>query len=508
MHALTSIVDPDELIRVVFDSLRERICVLDQSGAIVMTNQAWDRFAIENGANPNRCGPGVNYLRTCRASTGPFSEGAYEAAAGIEGVLWGVRQEFTLDYTCPSPLRKAWCRLVARPLGQPHSGAILLHVETTSQVLLATKLRQAQAQSSALSENPVDVATVLAADGSIRFQSPASHGVLGVPPEELIGRPIFEFVHPGDTDAIRRLLRACLRYPSRKHPALYRFRNRDGSWRMMEGIARKIASQPEGGVILNSRDITHRRLAEQTLLAKQDALVRERDELSALAARLFREREEERRRVAVELNSNIGRRLASVSLQTAHLRAQAAGAGRSQGLEDSLAGVGRDIHQLGDGLYPSMLDTLGLAVALRDYCTEFARKEGIPVNYVHRGLSIRLPGYTASILYRIAEDALANVAQHAHANRAWVTLSRTAKGIRLAIRDDGAGFDAAAAALGSGLGIVAMRQRVRAERGSLTIQSSPGEGTEVVALVPLLAARNQPRAAVASKVVVDPLGQH
>jgi signal transduction histidine kinase len=197
-----------------------------------------------------------------------------------------------------------------------------------------------------------------------------------------------------------------------------------------------------------------------------------------------------------------------MSLQTAHLRAQAAGAGRSQSLEDSLAGVGRDIHQLGDALYPTMLDALGLAVALRDYCTEFARREGLPVNYVHRGLSIRLPGYTAVNLYRIAECALANVARHARANRAWVTLSRTAKGIRLAIRDDGTGFDPEALALGSGLGIVAMRQRLRAEKGSLTIRSSPGAGTEVVALVPLLAAGNQPRAAIARNVVVDPLDQH
>jgi signal transduction histidine kinase len=133
-----------------------------------------------------------------------------------------------------------------------------------------------------------------------------------------------------------------------------------------------------------------------------------------------------------------------------------------------------------------MLDHFGLAVALRDYCAEFTRREGLPVGYVHRGISARLPGQIAVGLYRIAEDALANVARHAHANQAWVTLSRSATGLRLAIRDDGAGFDPAAVERGAGLGILAMRERLRDFKGSLTVRSRPGGGTEVVALAPLL----------------------
>jgi signal transduction histidine kinase len=155
-----------------------------------------------------------------------------------------------------------------------------------------------------------------------------------------------------------------------------------------------------------------------------------------------------------------------------------------------------------------MLDHFGLAVALREYCAEFTRKEGIPVNYVHRGISTRLPGHTAATLYRIAEEALANVAKHAHANQAWVTLSRTAKGIRLAIHDDGAGFDPAAIQPGPGLGMLAMQERLRAVQGSLSIRSLPGAGTEVVALAPLSSAGNQPCAAIPRNVVVDPFDQH
>jgi|HubBroStandDraft_1064217.scaffolds.fasta_scaffold01856_5 PAS domain S-box-containing protein len=478
-------VEPDELVRIVFDSLRERICVLDRDGAIALINQAWDRFARANGAELARCGVGVNYLRVCRAARGPFSECALEAASGIESVLRGATPQFTLDYACPAPSRKAWFRLIARPARRPNAHAVVSHSEITSQVLLAAKLRRTQADLGALWENPVHIATVLAADGNIRYQSPASEGVLGIPPEELVGHPIFAFVHPDDADAVRKLLRECLRYPHLKHPCEYRFRGKDGSWRMLESVASNLLSHPWGGIVLNSRDIAHQKLAENTLLAKQADLVRDRDELAVLAARLLRGQEEERRRVAGELNHNLSQRLASMSLHVAHMSASVAAVEPLHALQECIAGLGSDLRHLGAALYPAMLDHLGLAVALRDYCAEFTRKHGVPVNYTHRGISARLPVHAASALYRTAEEALSNVARHARASRVQVTLSRTAKGTRLTVRDDGAGFDPTAVDSASGLGLLAMRERLRGAKGSLSIRSRPGGGTELVALVPL-----------------------
>jgi PAS domain S-box-containing protein len=505
MYALGQAVQPDELVQVAFDSLPERICVLDRGGWIVLANQAWNQSARENGASLSHCGLGVNYLRVCRAATGPFAEGAWEAAAGIDAVLRGGAPHFTLDYPCPYPSRKAWFRLIVRPLRQPHSGAVVSHGEITSEVLLAEKLRRTQAHYGALLENPVDAATVLAADGSIRYQSPASEGIFGSRPDELVGHPIFEFVHPDDTGAVRKLLRACLQSAHRKHPCEYRFRNRDSSWRVLESVARKLVSHPDGAIILNSRDITHQKMAEKAARAKQDAVLRSREGLEALAARLFREQEDERRRVAAELSGHLSQRLASMRLQAAHMAVRAE---QSMALQEWVARLGEDLQNLAGALYPPVLEHLGLAVALREYCAEFTRKHGIPVHFVHRGISARLPGQTAATLYRIAEAALANVVQHAHANQAWVTLSRPAKGIRLAVRDDGTGFGPAVVDPGAGLGILAMRERLRAIRGSLSIGLHRGAGTEVVALVPLFSARNEACAPIPGDVVVDPLDQH
>ena len=499
MYALGPILPSDELVQTAFDSLPERVCVLERDGSIALTNQAWNQAARENGGSPSRCGPRVNYLEVCRSARGPFSEGAFEAAFGIESVLRGAAAHFALDYPCPAPSRKAWFRMIVRPLRRPEGGTVILHSETTSHVLLAEKLRRTEAHYGALLENPVHVATVLAANGSIRYQSPASEGVFGMRPEELVGHRILEFVHPDDADAVRELLRDCLRYPQRKHCCEYRFHHGNGTWRTLESIASNLLSHPGGGVVLNTRDITHQKLAERTLLAKHDALLRSYEELEALAARLFREQEEERRGVAAQLNGALCQRLAAISLQAAHLACPRDAPGQSHALQDCIASLGNYLHDLAGGLHPAALDHFGLAVALREYCAEFTRKEDIPVSYAHRGISTRLPGHTASTLYRIAEEVLTNIAKHARAHHAWVTLSRTARGIRLAIHDDGEGFDPAAVDPGSGLGILAMRERLRAIKGSLSIRSRPGAGTEVVARAPLSSAGNHEAASGAPR---------
>lgn len=485
MYAVSQAVDSDELVRMALDALRERICVLDRAGTIVLTNQAWRQSVRENDASLIGCAVGVNFLNACRSAAGSLAERAIEAATGIETVLRGAAPEFSLDYLSRSFYRKAWFQLRARPLRRGGGGAIILHSEITRQVLLAEKFRRTKRQCDLLLENPVDVATVLDANGQIRYQSPLSEGVLGNRPEELVGRPIIDFVHPDDADRVRRLLRDCLRYPHLKHPCEYRFRKRNGSWRSLESIGRKLRSHPEGEIILNSRDITARKLAEKNSREKEASLARHCGDLEALAARLFREREEERRRVAAELNSHLGQRLASMSLQAAQIGAHPAAPADSYSLQTCLAGLHRELDHLGRALYPPLLDHFGLAVALRDYCVEFTRKEGIPVTYIHRGISTSLPAHTAAALYRVAEEALAIVSKHVRPQRVWVTLSRAATGIRLAIRDDGTSFDPVMVGPVWDLSIVALRERLRDVKGSLIVRSRRSGEREIVALAPL-----------------------
>jgi len=483
----------DDLSQIAIDSLRERICVLDRRGAIVLTNRSWDAFAHSSGGDPRRCGRGANYLEVCRTAVGRYSEGASEAGDAIDRVVRGVTPHITLDYQCPLPARTAWFRLSAGFVPEFQGGAVVSHSDITERAMLAEKLRCAQTNYAALVESPVDAATVVTADGMIHYQSPGSDTVLGYHPAELAGHAIFEFIHPEDSSSFSRLLHECLGEPRGWHRAEIRFRTRSGSWRILESIAHKALSGPESRIVINSRDVTEQRQAENALRERQSALRRRREDLEWLVARLFRQQEEERQRTAEALHRHLGQRLAEMTLQTAHPASYPADAARHLcALRESVTMLGDELRRMADGLRPTMLDHLGLAVALRTYCEAFTLRHKIQIRYFHRGVPSRLNRPTASALYRVAQEALSNVIRHADTDHAWVTLSRTGPHVRLSIRDAGAGFDPARLEPGSALGVLSMRERMRAVDGSLIIHSQPGAGAEVVALAPLASLSTTP----------------
>ena len=500
-------VDADQLGRIALDSLSSRICVIDPAGTILLTNHAWDLFARVNAAHPERCGRGVNYLDVCRKASGPFSELAAEAAKGIEDVLHARASHFSLDYPCPLPSRNAWFQLTACPLRRPRGCAVISHGESTAHVLQAEKLRRIQTTYDVLSDNPVDTTTVLASNGVIEYQIPSSRDLFGYRAKELAGRNIDEFAHPDDAKYIRRLLRDCRRVPRGIHHTEFRFRNPDGSWRIVEGAAKKLHGGPPGRVIIVSRDITRRRISEEAQRTSVRAELQQRDELAAVTARLFRAQEEERRELATELHDKLGRTVAGLAARTTHFQPFASlDPEKLRDLQESIGGFGHNLQLLADRIRPPMLDRLGLGVALREYAKDFGARHKMDVHFAHRGISARLHAAVAAVLYRIAQSALDNVAKHAGSCEAWIALTQFAEGIRLAIRDSGAGFDPARLAPGTALGLAEMRARLASISGSLSVRSRPGAGTVILALAPL-SPRNQPRPSIASDIIINPLNQ-
>jgi PAS domain S-box-containing protein len=117
-----------------------------------------------------------------------------------------------------------------------------------------------------LIENASDVATVLDATGCVRYQSPSITRVLGYTPEELMGASSFDFVHPDDTPASRAFIAAIIARPGTTHQTEFRFRHRDGTYRMLETMGRTLREDSAAdGIVVNSRDITERKEAEAAL---------------------------------------------------------------------------------------------------------------------------------------------------------------------------------------------------------------------------------------------------
>lgn len=133
--------DSRALTRAVIDSLAAHVAVLDGSGRIVATNQAWERFGRENSPQPpQRTGVGVNYLRVCRSACGENSEQAAEVLDGLTRLLEGRADQFHLEYPCHSPSEQRWFLLQATRLTGGAGGVVLLHIDITRRKLLEGRL--------------------------------------------------------------------------------------------------------------------------------------------------------------------------------------------------------------------------------------------------------------------------------------------------------------------------------------------------------------------------------
>jgi signal transduction histidine kinase len=211
--------------------------------------------------------------------------------------------------------------------------------------------------------------------------------------------------------------------------------------------------------------------------------------LRDLAARLLTTQEEERRRVSRELHDDLNQRLAMLEVDAERMGQQLPTSAKVvealRSLRTRVADVSNDIRRVAYQLHPSILDHLGLAVALRSYCSEFLKREKIRVQLSTTGAPEALPEAIALCLYRVAQEALRNVAKHASAKTARVKLQRSGKGIRLTIKDDGFGFDPAAQSLNKGIGLLSMKERMRLVDGKFTLTSKPGRGTSIDVWAPL-----------------------
>jgi PAS domain S-box-containing protein len=210
-----------------------------------------------------------------------------------------------------------------------------------------------------------------------------------------------------------------------------------------------------------------------------------REQLKALSRRLLTAQEEERRRLAVELHDELGQVLTAVKIHLASLERQAGPPRANTHLKEAIASVDRAMERVRDialDLRPSVLDDLGLAAAVRWYADRFARRTRLEAH-----LSIdavpHLPPELETACFRVAQEALTNVARHAQARNVWVELRLLAEELDLRVRDDGIGFDAGAAREraigGASMGLLGMQERVSLVGGEYTLSTRPGAGTEV-----------------------------
>jgi PAS domain S-box-containing protein len=284
-----------------------------------------------------------------------------------------------------------------------------------------------------------------------------------------------EGVHPGDLD---RCLKTYTEAFEARRPfeMQYRLRRHDGEYRWLldKGVPRYDAQRSFSGYIGACTDVTERRRAQE--------------EARALTGRLIHAQEEERARIARELHDDLNQRLALLSV-TIDLLCQMEPAERSGKQLEEMAAEVRElssvVHELAYELHPAKLDQLGLVAAAGSLCRELSQQAGVQVDFRHNDVPPHLPADVALCLFRIIQESLHNVVRHSGAKEARVDLTAEPEGIRLAISDAGKGFEMNGGQGNGGLGLLSMQERVRLLKGTIAVNSRPGQGTRVELTVPL-----------------------
>jgi len=251
--------------------------------------------------------------------------------------------------------------------------------------------------------------------------------------------------------------------------------------------AQELAVQKEQRLEL-ALDSAHQ--ASRALSESQEKLHQSHDQVRKLLGRLIDVQEAERRRISRELHDDLNQKIATLSMNISQLKRNVpmpdgALIDELDQLRETASDLTNEVRRLSHQLHPAVLEHLGLVKALESYIASFAHEEQIDVRLSAELCDERIPFQTSIGLYRVAVEALRNVARHSGARSAVVSIKRDSEFLELCVSDSGKGFDVERFRQDGGLGLISIEERLRLLQGSCEIFSTPGRGSMLVAKVPL-----------------------
>jgi PAS domain S-box-containing protein len=340
-------------------------------------------------------------------------------------------------------------------------------------------LHEQQQEISAVVENSPDV--ISRYDRKLRrtYVNPATEKLYGIPASAIIGKTVAEL--PPAIEGFAHILHTV--FASGKGlsiEVLFHWPNGERGW----GDARLVPEFGADGQIASvlsiGRDITERKRIEFDLKESR-ALLR------GLTARREQVREEERKYIAREVHDELGQILTGLKLNISVLNHKLAADSipLSEHLKQALMLIDRSLEvarNVATALRPAALD-MGIASSLEWLADRYGKNTGISCSVSIEDDELQLEESHAIALFRIVQESLTNVARHAHADKVMVALEQQAGEYVLTVRDNGVGFDMLTSKAGS-FGLVGIQERALILDGTATINSSPGNGTEIVVRIP------------------------
>ncbi len=343
-------------------------------------------------------------------------------------------------------------------------------------------LKESEQKYSTLVEDAL-IGVYIIKDGIIEFANDKFAAIYGYPKDELIGMQSLDLVHPEDRALIRNM--RAKRLKGERVPSEYEIRglkkNGDTIWVMRSLSLINFKDGPAISGIVS--DMSKRRNAEL-------ALRESGKELRILSNQLLSAEEKERKRIARELHDGIGQALSAIKFSVENYLRQRGNEADHSELNSLTAVIPltqktiEEVRRIVKDLRPSILDDLGILATITWFCREF---QNVYADIrIEREIDIQeddIPSPLKTVIYRILQEALNNVAKHSQANLVQLSLHKSDSGIELAIQDNGQGFDLARILSlkpsQRGFGLASMRERAELSGADFEIVSSAGKGTAI-----------------------------
>lgn len=348
--------------------------------------------------------------------------------------------------------------------------------------LTAAALKESEHKYSTLVEDAL-IGVYIIKDGTIEFANDKFASLYGYTKEELIGMQSLDLVHPEDRPLIAEM--RAKRLKGEKVPSEYEIRglrkNGETIWVMRSFSLITYKDGPAISGIVS--DMTKRRKAEQ-------ALWESGKELRILSNQLLSAEEKERTRIARELHDGIGQALSAIKFSVENSLSQLRSEADPSELKSLEAIIPltqktiEEVRRIVKDLRPSILDDLGILATITWFCREFQTVyAGIRVIKQIDILETDIPSPLKTVIYRILQEALNNIAKHSRAGLVWLALKKSDGRIELKIQDDGIGFDLikimSLNTSQRGFGLASMRERAELSGADFKIKSAVGEGTTI-----------------------------
>ena len=372
--------------------------------------------------------------------------------------------------------------------GQPirdENGTITGHFgvvqDVTEHKMVEDQLRINKQRFKALVQNGSDIIAVVDRASRFTYVSPAITKIVGYTPEELIGRPVMDLVHPEELELVQGELSNVINRVNQGIPTLHRFRCKDGGWVWLESTGINMMDEAHlDGVIINARDVTERKKLEAQLAEEQQKRQR------AITSAVIRAQEGERAQLGQELHDNVNQVLTTVKLYNEMMLD---GIGDSRDLLDKsirqLQNCINEIRSISKRLSAPSLGRISLADSIHELVDSINLTKRLTISSRIQGLDNRvIPQEMHLTIYRIIQEQLNNILKYAEARHAWITLVNDHRGLMLTIADDGRGFDTNLRR--NGIGITNMETRAENMNGRFDVHSAPGKGCRVTACFPQL----------------------